>query len=356
MANSKPDSHEITIAAIEQGRLVEDETLDFKRQLNLDDSTGRERLIDDVVAFLNRGPASIIVGVEEAAGAFTAFRPMQGNQDAYGQKLLSIIQNGIDPVPLDVRVQCHLVQDGFIAEVVIPRHHRGPYQNVHTGAYRIRTGAQNRPISGQALRGYFVDEKAWLDAAVNLTREEDERLLRSQRMTDRGPTMHFGIVPRAHFEPLRSHFRQGDHWRVQAPGWDGARALFEGCDGGNEAFVIGGDGKGASRLLVRDDWFLHGWVAWPFWSRPGEGTVTLYEFKKELLPRYLEEIDAFLAEQQVEGPFAMLMEVRNLQRDDKVGFYFRQNEKVSMRRPHFLDRVSAMVDVFVPLVMRSSVF
>lgn len=340
-----------------RGDFVENERLDFKRQLNLEDETGRRRLIDDVVAFLNRGGGTILVGIDESEGRFGALRPIGGDRDALGRRVISTLQGGILPTPLDIRIHFLDADGGFILDIDIPAHRNGPFQARHSGAFLIRTAAQNRPISPSELRGHFVDEKEWLETVTAMTREESERLAQSGRMTDYGPVLHFGILPRAHFDPQHPHFTQHAHWRSVAPSFENrGRVLFKGGDGGQEAFTPGGDGKGSSRLLVRDDWFVHGWVAWPLWIVPGEEILSLYKFKTELLPEYLNEIDDFLAEQRIAGPFAVLMELVHLQRDAKVGRFFTHNESVTMRRPRFVDRVSDMSEPFVELVQRSTIY
>lgn len=340
-----------------RGDFVENERLDFKRQLNLEAETGRQRLIDDVVAFLNRGGGTILVGVDESEGRFAGFRPIMGDRDALGCRIISILQDGILPTPLDIGVHFLDVDGGFILDIDIPAHRNGPFQAKHSGAFLIRTAAQNRPISPAELRGHFVDEKEWLDAVRVLTREESEKLARSERMTERGPVLQFGILPRAFFDPLHPHFVQDAHWRSIAPSFeDRARILFKGCDGGQEAFAPGGDAKGESRLLVRDDWFIHGWVAWPLWAEPGEEILSIYKFKTELLPAFLKELDDFLEEHAVDGPYAVVMELAHLQRDPKLGRFFRGNEAVTMLRPRFVERISAMAEPFVELVQRSTIY
>jgi hypothetical protein len=176
-------------------------------------------------------------------------------------------------------------------------------------------------------------------------------------MTDRGPVMQFGILPRAYFDPLHTNFSQDAHWRTVAPRFaESARILFKGSDGGLEAFEIGGNGKGGSRLFVRDDWFIHGWVAWPLWVEPGEEILSLYKFKTELLPPFLTEIDDFLNEHAIVGPYAVLMELAHLQRDAKVGRFFRNNEAVTMLRPRLVDRIAEVSEPFIELVQRSTIY
>lgn len=346
-----------TIDAIVRGDFVENERLDFKRQLNLDEETGRQRLVDDVVAFLNRGGGTILVGIDESEGRFAGFRPIREDRDAFGGRIISVLQDGIDPTPLDIRFHCLDLEEGFLLDLEIPAHRNGPFQARHSGAFLIRTAAQNRPISLAELRGYFVEEREWLEKVADLTRRETDRLAGTGRMTERGPVLQFGILPRAFFDPIHPNFSQDTHWRSIAPSFDDrARISFKGCESGHEAFANGGDGKGGSRLFIRDDWFVHGWVSWPLWVEPGEEMLSLYKFKTELLSAYLNEIDEFLDEQAIVGHYAVLMELTHLQRDPKVGRFFRDSEAVTMLRPRFVERVSGISDPFIELVQRSTIY
>lgn len=51
-------------------KLQEGQDLDFKRTIEMDKTERKAKLVDDVVAFLNRGAARIVIGVEEKQGLF----------------------------------------------------------------------------------------------------------------------------------------------------------------------------------------------------------------------------------------------------------------------------------------------
>jgi hypothetical protein len=346
-----------TIEALASGAFVEDNQLDFKRQLNLEREEGRHRFIEDVAAFLNRGAATILVGVDESEGRFAGFRPLQGDRDALGLQVLNILHDGISPPPLDIRVHALDVDEGFILDIEIPAHPGGPFQVKHNGAFLRRAGPKNRPLSRAELTSYLVEEKQWLDAVATQTREESEKLDASGRMSERGCVLIFGILPRAHFDPHFPSFSQNGPWRSYAPSFeDRARVLFKGHDGGHEAFALGGDGKGGSRVLVRDDWFIHGWIAHPLWVQPGEERLSLFEFKKDLLPAFLGELDDFLDKNEIEGPFAVTMELAFLKRNEGLGRFFHDNERVRMLRPRFVQCMSEIGEPFVELVHRSTIY
>src|SRR5438128_4047008 len=123
---SRETMADLTIDGMLQGAIVESESCDFKREINLGDPRGKSRFIDDVVAFLNRGPAHIYIGVREEAGRCVGFSPVSEDRDRFSQRLLSVIQTGIEPVPLDVSIDILDVDGGWIADVKLPAHSDGP--------------------------------------------------------------------------------------------------------------------------------------------------------------------------------------------------------------------------------------
>ena len=113
----------ITVAEIAGGDLQEGQGLDFKREVHVDKPEAKARLLDDVVAFLNRGPARLVIGVEEKGGRFDSFRPQQGDADKAALRLQTIIQDGVSPIPVDVQVVPLHLEGGFILDIQIPRHY-----------------------------------------------------------------------------------------------------------------------------------------------------------------------------------------------------------------------------------------
>lgn len=158
----------LAASEIADGSLQEGQELDFKREVNLDKPEAKSRLLDDVVAFLNRGSARIIVGVEEKGGRFESFRPLAGDPDKTALRLQTLIQDGITPVPVDVQVVPLHLEAGFILDIQIPRHAGAPFMNRLSGGYLIRSGARNLPIDPGMLRSRFVDESAWMGAPQGL--------------------------------------------------------------------------------------------------------------------------------------------------------------------------------------------
>jgi predicted HTH transcriptional regulator len=94
-----------TVDEIQSGLITEGQHYEFKARLNLDEQRSKSNFIDDVVAFLNAGPGHLIVGVHEKKGTFERFEPLHDDRDVVQRRIISIIQDNIDPKPLGVRVQ-----------------------------------------------------------------------------------------------------------------------------------------------------------------------------------------------------------------------------------------------------------
>lgn len=272
----------ITVSEIAAGSLQEGQELDFKREVNLDKPEAKIPLLDDVVAFLNRGPARIIVGVEEKGGRFESFRPISGDPDETALRLQTVIQDGITAVPLDVQVVPIHLEEGFILDIQIPRHAGAPFMNRLYGGYLIRSGARNLPIDPGMLRSRFVDETAWMSRLEELTASEDAKLAASGRVVAR-QALRIGILPQEHFDHQRRAFEHGDHVRYPGPVFhEHSDPWFKAAEDGHELFARDLRSQGIERLFIRDDWFVHAQAAFAIQQLSGEGIAALNETGNEL--------------------------------------------------------------------------
>lgn len=318
--------------------LQEGQHLDFKREINLDKPELKGRVIDDVVAFLNRGASRIIVGVVEKEGRFDAFRPISGDADKTALRVQTFIQDNITPVPLDVQVVPIPEGDGFLLDIQIPRHQGGPFMNRINGGYLIRSGSRNLPIDPGMLRSRFIDERTWLARLEELTATEDDAIAKSGRLAS-GQALRIAILPREHFDHMRAPFAQDDHVRSSGPNFhDHFQQWFTVCEDGHEAVSIDFKQQGIERLFIRDDWFIHAHVAYAIQQISGEERLGLYEFK-QAFERYLQDIAAFLAEQGIEGPFAITIALQSLEKTEHFQAWFPRTSVVRTLRPKLVDAV-----------------
>lgn len=329
----------VTLADIAGGTLQEGQDLDFKREVHVDKQEAKARLLDDVVAFLNRGPARLIVGVEEKGGRFDSFRPQQGDADKAALRLQTLIQDGITPVPIDVQVVPLHFADGFILDIQIPRHTGGPFMNRLTGSYLIRSGARNLPIEPWMLRSRFVDEVNLLARLGELTAAEDDALSASGRVAAQ-QALHIGILPAEHFDHRRASFVQDGPVRYPDPIFhEHSDPWFKVTEDGHEIYAQDMRSRGIERLFVRDDWFVHAHAAFAIQQLSGEGRLGLHEFN-EATQRYLAALARFFAEQAITGPFAVTISLQGLAEDQHFHAWFRSLPAVRMLRP----RIVATVD------------
>lgn len=319
-------------------RMQEGQDLDFKRSVEMDKPELRTRLVGDVVAFLNRGPARIIIGVEEKQGRFDSLRPLSGNADQVTLALQMMIQDGISPVPADVQVVPVHLDSGFIIDIQIPRHRGGPFMNRFNGSYLVRSGARNLPIDPGMLRSSFVDELAWMTRLDELAAAEDARLDESGRMI---PTraLRIGILPREHFDHQHESFCEDGPVRTSGPQFhEHSRQWFNACEDGHEAISIDFNQRGTERLFIRDDWFVHAYAGYAIGVTQGEGRLMLGEFDADL-ERYLQDLATFFAEQEIAGPFAVTFALRALNDSDEMKFFFPRGATVRTLRPRLVDAV-----------------
>lgn len=346
----------LSIADIANGGLQEGQDLDFKRLVDLDKAEAKTRFLDDVVAFLNRGPSRIIVGVEEREGRFEGFRPLPGDADKMALRVQTVIQDSVTPTPADVEVVPLHLENGFILDIRIPRHPTGPFMNRVTGGYLIRSGPRNLPIDPGMLRSRFVDELLWLRTLDELASEEDARLA-ANNVVAPGRSLRVGILPREHFDHLLRPFTQDDHVRSSAPCFhEHSRGWFKVCEDGHQALIQDFNQRGIERLFIRDDWFIHAHVSFALQQISGEGRLGLYEFNQNV-ERYLRDLSEFLGEQGIEGPFAVTLAMQSLEEAEHFSAWFPNTTSVRTLRPQLVSYVDdeVMITDFLRRVRQASV-
>lgn len=335
----------VTREAIETFQVVEDGHHDFKEQVDLDSEPGKAKFVDEVVAFLNVGHGHLIIGVKERKGRFASWHPVPiagDDFDAFANKVQQIVKSCIDPMPLGISVHPIQREGGLAVDVAIGQHRMQPYQNKLTGGFRIRTDKQNQIIPRNEIHAHFKRFDDYRDDLARLMRAEAEALAARGLMTEDGPVLTIGILPREHY---------GDHPRFESrkgyvlkagplfPYSGFQSEVFQGCAGGVEVKDLRFDGKVNCRLLVSDDWFVHATVVHPF-SKEDDGRVGIHEMKPKLVS-YLEGLVELLTEEGIAGPFAVVMEFTQLQRSEKVAWVFHSDGPVRFAPRTLLETLDA---------------
>lgn len=328
------------IESIQSGAITEGQAVDFKSRVDLKEERSKTLLIQAVVAFLNANAAHVYVGVREGKDhRFERFEPYDGDFDERRRQLQSILLDGIDPSPIGVVVDHIEVDDGYILDINIPELRMRPYQAKATGAFHVRTGAQNTPLPRDKVRAMFTTFAEYQAVADMLMAREDAVVAsRDSSMPSHAVTLHIAIVPGEHFERDRTGFDGSDGpmrptvWRQ----WHGATQVFSGCQDGFEVVQHDDDGNPICRVFVGNDWLVHSLVAFPFVYR--HERVTVSEFK-EKLAAHLDQIDSLFEKHGIRGPFALAIKVQGLQRDKKVSWLFPNTQSKSMKPSKWVQRV-----------------
>ncbi|MBI1196226.1 MAG: hypothetical protein GC203_00005 [Phenylobacterium sp.] len=197
------------------------------------------------------------------------------------------------------------------------------------------------------MASLFVGLEAYEHDVARRLAEEEARLAARNLMQAGGPSLHVGIVPREFYERGRAMFSPcGNRPKSISLFHDRRGAVFRGCDGGYEATEIDFHEKVISRTFVGHDWFVHAHVAHAF-TADASGRVRLHEFKSDLTT-FLADLDEFLTEEGLRGPFCVALAVRNLRRSEKVAWVFPAAEAVELPRGALVERVAAptLIDTF----------
>ncbi len=346
----------LTRDLIENGALTEGAACDFKSKLDLNDARAKSNLIDDVVAFLNSGAGRIIVGVEERGGAFHAYRPITGDRDKVALRLLSVIQDNVEPTPLRVEARTMEVDDGFVIDIVLPEHRLRPYQNKITGGFQIRTGAKNRALPRDAIQAMFVKCETYEADLLRMIEEEEARLAARDILLVDGPSLQVSILPLEHYQRGIPSFDRG-HGRLKAAPFfhDRGSAVFKGCEGGHEALYGTMSGRAIERLFIGNTWFFHAHAVHPIGS--DSERVKIYELQAQIAA-YLEDLGALIEGEALHGPFCIMLAIRNLGRSDKLAWAFPSNQSVTLPRPMLAEQVASadLAQSFYDLVRRASIY
>ena len=346
----------LSLEALMAGELREGADCDFKSRLDLDEPRAKSSLIDDVTAFLNKGEGRILVGVEERGGVFAAFRPLTGDADKIGLRILSILQDSIDPAPIGVEVRTVDIDGGFLLDLVIPEHRLRPYQNKLTGGFQIRTGAKNRVLSREAIRSLFTARETYESDLAALIETEEQRLARRDLMVTDGPSLLVSILPSEFYERGRPPFDQGRGVIKAAPVYHyGRPEIFRGCEGGVEATTVTLNGRMLERLFISDCWFVHAHIVHPL--KLDHERLQLPEARENLLA-YLQSLGPWLKDQGLRGPFCTRLAIRSLHRGRLMDRLFPATQNIVLPHSLFGERLpsEADVDALMAQVRRATIW
>jgi hypothetical protein len=311
---------------IESKAIVEGPFYDFKEEIDLDSERGKARFIDDVIAFLNTGPGHLILGVKEKRGAYETYRPIREDPHKFSERIQSIAQSNIDPIPRGI--ECHPIplNEGCLLDIRITEHRMQPYQNKITGGFYIRTDKQNAIIPRDEIYSHFKRHEDYRSDLRRLSKDTARDLQDRRIMQDDGPILTISILPREHYEdhpPFKD--REGASVLL-GPAFDGSWPPYRPCGGGLEA-IDASAGLALSRFYISSDWFIQATVAHPFWLQT-DGRVGFHEMKPRLTS-FLKHVAQLIRTANVRGPYLVSFEFSYLKRNENVAWIFHTDAPVT---------------------------
>jgi hypothetical protein len=326
------------LTELQSGKVFESQVLEFKEMIDFGD--GKAGWLDDVVGFLNAGPGRMLIGVaENKRGGFHKFKPVGENVDEFARRVLSVIQDNIEPRPLNVEVKPVSVPGGHILDIDIGANFLKPYANRLSGRHCRRTSAKNVNLTAGEINSLFTPLATMSREVLSLMETENRAVEARHILEDCGSTFHLAILPQMHYEPEPTFFDPVGTIAHKMVHFHESRRSghFVYCEGGFELVDTGWSELAASRLFISDDWRIHLYVAHPLSQRPS-GEVTLLEFR-DSLTRYLGNLQALLDECGCRAPFCLYGGVANIKRNAKIAWAFRAVDKAFVPRPLLKERV-----------------
>jgi hypothetical protein len=313
---------------IENGTICEDRFYEFKRKDVIegpDAEKKRSDIVDDVIGFLNaERPGHIVFGVKDKGGNFDGWTGFLGDRDVIQRRVISFLQDLIDPTPTDINCKCIDLDNGeYAIDLRIPLHRLQPYQNKKTGGFKLRTDRKNVPneiIRRDKIFAHFKKYEEYEAELKKLCLAEDQRIADANEMADEGAILKIGILPRDHYEgapPI--NLKEGLATHSAGTAYHGYGDLWlHGCENGQEAVSKDGNDKVITRLMIADDWFIHATIAHPIPFRNQQHVLP--DMKADLL-KFLSGIQLLAEKANIRGPFLHRAELTQLGRGKIAKFF-----------------------------------
>ncbi len=166
-----------TIQGLLDNEVMEQRTLDYKRELHLDKAEEKKEFLADVSSFANAGGGHLIYGIAEEKGQPVEIPgfPLE-NPDKTILRLESMVRDGIDPPIPGVRLKIVAGwPEGPVIVMSIPKSWAGPHMVTYRGSSRFysRTSASKEKLDVRGIRAAFAMSE---ELPRRIQRFRDERL------------------------------------------------------------------------------------------------------------------------------------------------------------------------------------
>lgn len=163
------------IRTLVEQKVLENRSLEFKRELTLAKDSDKKEFLADVSALANTVGGDLVFGVEQREGIAHGLTPLSiSNPDSEQQRIEAIIRSGLDPRLPSVLFKWVKVDSGFLLVIRVPKSFAAPHRVIfqdHSKFY-LRGGSGKYAMDVSELRTAF-------NAGATLT--ETIRSFRRQR-------------------------------------------------------------------------------------------------------------------------------------------------------------------------------
>jgi hypothetical protein len=185
-----------------QDAVPESLTLDYKRQIALDQKSDRKEFATDVSAFANKSGGYILIGIDEAGGAPTAINGVNVvDLDALKLQIENVLGALVAPKIVGIEVAgVPLASGNQVVAVRIPASLAAPHAS--DGRFFGRSAAGKYPMDVIELGGIFRSSAGFVDRALEFHRARRELVERQKWAVelDSAPKFLIHMLPRRAFD------------------------------------------------------------------------------------------------------------------------------------------------------------
>jgi len=155
---------EADVRALVAAKIMESQTLDFKRDTPGRDNAARHEFCADICAFANASGGDLLLGMDEDdEGAARALVPSNSNPDEEQLRLQDLALNGLEPRVTGIHVRAISVTGGHVFVVRVPKSWASPHRVKTNQHFFVREGARKRQLDMPEIRSLFARSEGTAD-------------------------------------------------------------------------------------------------------------------------------------------------------------------------------------------------
>ncbi|WP_050184067.1 AlbA family DNA-binding domain-containing protein [Domibacillus robiginosus] len=144
------------IFSLKEDGIEEGKSIDFKKELNIQQAGARKEFASDVSSFANTVGGDLIIGVSEEQGVITSIEGIDvPDKDQMRQQLESSLRDLVAPQIMGVDIDFYPVGEKFILHIRIPQSYNGPHV-VNKERFYGRNNSGKYPLDYVEIKQRFL--------------------------------------------------------------------------------------------------------------------------------------------------------------------------------------------------------